>query len=208
MIAAASAILTVLALCLAAGASLAAVPPAPVKIGLVAPFSGRQALLGQQMIGGVKLALADRVVAGGSAGPIELVAYDETGDSDQAVRQARKLAADPQTVAVLGYPTPASAVAALPVYEAAGLPAWLTAPGLPPIPAGSPVVALGPDRAGFGEAVRRFVTQIGARSVLPLADAGTPTDPIDDLPPWIVAGSRDGAALIARERPDAVVHAG
>ncbi|MBI2848959.1 MAG: branched-chain amino acid ABC transporter substrate-binding protein [Chloroflexi bacterium] len=93
-----------------------------VKIGLVAPFSGRDASLGYGMLIATRLAIREWNEAGGVRGyPIELVAHDDGNDGDRGRRQAQKMAIDPDVVAVLGHPSNASALAAADEYRRAGL---------------------------------------------------------------------------------------
>lgn len=227
LLAAASLLLILLAVIALA---LTATPPRPVKIGLVAPFSGRDAPLGQQLLGAVKLALADREAArpgpargggptfgfagdgawigGPSRLPIELVAYDETGDAEQVARQAAKLAVDPQTVAVLGHPAPASAAAAIPVYQAAGLPAWVLAPGLGPFPDGSPIIAAGAGRSDLARSVDRFAALTQGRQIAAFLAAGIEADVGPDRLLRTIESSAEGVALVARHQPSAVVYLG
>lgn len=94
-----------------------------VKIGLVAPFEGRYRNLGYEVIYAVRLAVREANAAGGVAGhSVELAALDDSGDPEMAVEQARKLATDPQVVAVLGHWLDATTSAAAPEYERLSLP--------------------------------------------------------------------------------------
>ncbi len=94
-----------------------------VKIGLVAPFEGRYRHLGYEVIYAVRLAVRAVNAADGLAGySVELAALDDTGDPEMAVEQARKLATDPQVVAVLGHWLDATTAAAAPEYERLQLP--------------------------------------------------------------------------------------
>lgn len=121
------------ACCWLAGAC--AVTRPTVKIGLAAPFEGRYRAVGYDVIYAVRLAVREANAAGGVAGySLELVALDDSGDPEQAVTQARKLAVDPQIVAVLGHWLDVTTVAAAPEYARAGLPLLATAAG--PLPDG------------------------------------------------------------------------
>ncbi len=76
-----------------------------VKIGFVAPLTGDQAAHGIDMLHGAQLALEQA----SSAGPIlpgyrvELLALDDARNPAQAVSAAKRLAADPEVVAVVGH---------------------------------------------------------------------------------------------------------
>lgn len=73
-----------------------------VRIGFVAPLTGDQAAHGADMLHGAELAIAD-------AGPVipgykvELVPLDDQRNPAQAVAMAKKLAADPSVVVVVGH---------------------------------------------------------------------------------------------------------
>lgn len=100
-----------------------------VKIGLVAPFEGRYRYIGYDLFAAVRLALRQANEAGGVGGyAVEFVAYDDAGDPEMAVLQARKLALDPEVVVVIGHFREETTAAALHVYEEAGLP--LLVPGI------------------------------------------------------------------------------
>jgi len=100
-----------------------------VKIGLVSPFEGRYRYVGYDVIYAVRLALREANAAGGVGGyGVELVAYDDGADPVMAVEQARKLAADPKVVAVIGHFREETTRAALSAYAEVGIP--LIAPGV------------------------------------------------------------------------------
>jgi branched-chain amino acid transport system substrate-binding protein len=116
-----------------------------VKIGLVAPFEGRYRYVGYDLFPAVRLALREVNASGGvRVGTrlygIELVAYDDGADPEMAVLQARKLALDPDVIAVIGHFREDTTRAALPVYAEAGL--ALVSPGIldPTLGDGSGVV--------------------------------------------------------------------
>jgi ABC-type branched-subunit amino acid transport system substrate-binding protein len=94
-----------------------------IKIGLVAPFEGRYRYVGYDVIYAVRLALREANGAGGVAGySVELVAYDDGADPEMAVQQARKLAVDPEVVAVIGHFRDETTEAAAAVYDRSGMP--------------------------------------------------------------------------------------
>ncbi|MFN2270375.1 MAG: ABC transporter substrate-binding protein [Anaerolineae bacterium] len=104
-----------------------------VKIGLVAPFEGRYRYVGYDVIYAVRLAVREVNAAGGVGGySVELVAYDDGADAAHAeamaVEQARKLAVDPEVVAVIGHFRPETTAAAADAYAEASIP--LISPGL------------------------------------------------------------------------------
>jgi ABC-type branched-subunit amino acid transport system substrate-binding protein len=97
--------------------------PRVVRIGLVAPFEGRYREIGYALIPAVRLAIREWAVEHPDAPvAIELVAYDDGGDPEMAVGQARKLAVDPDVLVVIGHWRDDTTQAALPIYQEAGLP--------------------------------------------------------------------------------------
>jgi hypothetical protein len=94
-----------------------------VKIGLSAPFEGRHRDLGYEVLYAVRLAVRLRNEAGGVGGRylVEFVALNDFGEPEEAIRQARKMAVDPDMLGVLGGWSPETARAAAPEYERLGL---------------------------------------------------------------------------------------
>ncbi len=94
-----------------------------VKIGLVAPFEGRYRAIGYEAIYAARLAIREINAGGGVNGArVELLALDDGGDPASAIEQARKLAVDPQVIAVIAHYRAAATDAALDIYCAEGLP--------------------------------------------------------------------------------------
>ena len=94
-----------------------------VKVGLVAPFEGRYRAVGYEAIYAARLAIREINAAGGVSGVrVELIALDDSGDPGMAIEQARKVAIDPQVVAVIGHYRPNTTGAALGAYCAESLP--------------------------------------------------------------------------------------
>lgn len=111
-----------LAACLVACRAPGTIRPT-VKIGLVAPFEGRYRYVGYDALYAVRLAVREVNASGGVRGyGIELVAYNDNADPAMAVEQARKLAVDPQVIAVIGHLREETTRAAVPVYGEAGIP--------------------------------------------------------------------------------------
>jgi len=105
-----------------------------VKIGLVAPFEGRYRDVGYEVIYAVRLAVREANAHAGIAGySVELLALDDSGDPDMAAAQARKIAADPQVVGVIGDWLEGTTLIAAHDYDSEGLPflATTSAPNLP-----------------------------------------------------------------------------
>lgn len=88
-----------------------------VKIGLVAPFEGRQRDVGYDAVYAARLAV--REINAGAAGDglrVELVALDDSGDADLARQSAASLVLDPTVVAVVGHWNDETTAAAQQLY--------------------------------------------------------------------------------------------
>ncbi|MGC9521777.1 MAG: ABC transporter substrate-binding protein [Anaerolineae bacterium] len=94
-----------------------------IKIGLVAPFEGRYRYIGYDAVYAARLAVREINAAGGIDGiPLELVAYDDRGNVDLAVRAARSLAVDAEVVAVIGHYRDETSAAGGAVYSESHVP--------------------------------------------------------------------------------------
>lgn len=150
-------------LLLAAGAllllaSCSSVAPV-VKVGLVAPFEGRERAVGYDAIYAARLAVRELNEAGGVGGyRVALVALDDGGQTDLAQQTAASLAIDPGVVAVVGHFLPATTSAALPVYAESGLATLAIGPE--PFAPADPT-SLSPDFIAAYEAVTPFDEQAG-----------------------------------------------
>lgn len=98
--------------------------PSPVvKIGFVAPLTGDQASHGADMLHGVELAVAD-AEAEGPVLPgmrVALMPLDDQHSPAQAVAMAKKLAADPAVVAIVGHLNSSCTKPASAIYHKARL---------------------------------------------------------------------------------------
>ncbi|HLY21481.1 MAG TPA: ABC transporter substrate-binding protein [bacterium] len=109
--------------------SAAAVPPAPrlasrqITIAVNATLSGPSAAGGRAIRDGVQLAVEDLGAAlrARGIGP-SVIAADDRGDPAVAADNARRLAADPSVLLVVGHSLSGTSIAAAPVYDGAGLP--------------------------------------------------------------------------------------
>lgn len=112
-----------LAFLLLLGLLAACQPVAPVvKVGLVAPFEGRDRAVGYDAIYSARLAVREINAAGGINGyRLALVALDDGGDAALAQQAAATLARDPTVVAVVGHFGPQTG-ATESIYASAGLP--------------------------------------------------------------------------------------
>lgn len=94
-----------------------------VRFGLVAPFEGRHREIGYDLIYAARLAVREWNGRGGVGGyRVELVALDDGGSPELAVRAAESLTIDPAVVGVIGHWLDETTAAARPVYSEAGLP--------------------------------------------------------------------------------------
>ena len=116
-----------------------------VKIGLSAPFEGLYRDLGYEVLYATRLAVREWNAAGGVAGRylVELVALNDFNEPQEAVLQAREMAADPGVLGVLGGWSSLTARQSAPEYARLGLP-FLTPDG---------------DPAALGGELARFVVE-------------------------------------------------
>ena len=97
----------------------------PVRIGLAGPFRDP---VGAPMRRAAELAVSEINAAGGINGrPIELVARDDAGDPDSAIRVATGLVAD-EVLAVIGHVYSGTTLAAAPIYGAGSDPVPVLTP--------------------------------------------------------------------------------
>lgn len=112
-------------------------PPAAaatIRIAAVAPLTGAQADVGQDLLNGVRLAVDERNANGGVLGrKIELVVFDDAADPKEAVSVAHKIASDPTIVGVVGHMNSGTTKPAAPVYNTAGIPVVMPVPTNPEI---------------------------------------------------------------------------
>jgi ABC-type branched-subunit amino acid transport system substrate-binding protein len=150
--------LALAALLVACSAHPASTAPT-IRIGLVAPFEGHGREIGYDVIYSTRLAVRERNQAGGVAGyRVDLVALDDSGDPELAVRAAQSLVIDPLVMGATGHWSDATTAAARPVYAESGLP-LLVADGVLVDPGGLPA-----DFVTRYEAVTPFDEEPGARA--------------------------------------------
>jgi ABC-type branched-subunit amino acid transport system substrate-binding protein len=101
--------------------------PEVVKIGLIAPFEGPSRPLGYDTLYAVKLRI-NQWNESGLSPKIELVALNDDGDPELAMKLPRQLAQDPDIRVILGPPQGHTAMTALPALEESGIPTILLAP--------------------------------------------------------------------------------
>ena len=94
-----------------------------IRIGLVAPFEGRQREIGYDLIYAARLCVRQWNGRGGVENyRVELVALDDGGDPERARRAAQSLGIDPAVVGVMGHWLAETTAAARPAYAQVGLP--------------------------------------------------------------------------------------
>lgn len=95
-------------------------PGQTIKIGMGAPMTGDNAAFGQDISQGATIAIQDAGEFQGFA--FQLVAEDDGGTPEGGAAVANKLASDPTVVAIAGHIFSGATLAAMPIYEAAGIP--------------------------------------------------------------------------------------
>jgi branched-chain amino acid transport system substrate-binding protein len=91
-----------------------------IKVAYVGPMTADYSAFGVDISRGAELAVKHHPQVKGF--DIELVIEDTQGSPEQGAAVANKLAADPQVVAVAGHTFSGSTIAAIPIYEEAGIP--------------------------------------------------------------------------------------
>ncbi|MGI6567771.1 MAG: branched-chain amino acid ABC transporter substrate-binding protein [Limnochordia bacterium] len=116
-------ILAALLVLLVGTAALSAKPLPPIKIGAAGPYTGDVSKIGLDGLNAIKMAVEEANAAGGINGRmIEIVEADDAADPAKAIIVAEMLAMDRNVIGVVGPMNSATAQAALPTYQRAGLP--------------------------------------------------------------------------------------
>lgn len=181
------------------------------KIGLVAPFSGRDYQVGYNLLFAVKQAIKEFNLKGGVAGwRVELLAHDDRNEAATGIQQARKLTIDPDVVAVVGHPASASASAALPEYRRAGVP-FVTLASADSLTGGSaPVFRIGPSDTILSGALLDFLPRKFSATKLAIVITDPATGrPAEELATqwWSAAGTVVFGDTLPREITDYLPHA-
>ncbi|MGV8913245.1 MAG: branched-chain amino acid ABC transporter substrate-binding protein [Rhodoglobus sp.] len=94
----------------------------PIKLGMLAPFSGSESAFGAYMQNGAQLAVDELNASGGVNGrQLELLAEDDACDATTSVSAANKLVAAGVVASVGGYCSGAT-LPTLPIFDGAGIP--------------------------------------------------------------------------------------
>jgi len=115
--------LLILICCVLGALSFGAKKQGVIKIGCVGPITGDQASLGLDQLRALQIAV-DEANAQGEIIPgyrLEIVSLDDQHNPSQAVAMAKRLASDPQVVAVVGHVNSSCSLAAGPIYQNARL---------------------------------------------------------------------------------------
>lgn len=165
-----------------------------VKVGLVAPFEGREREIGYDVLYSARLAVREINAAGGIGGTrIALVALDDGGDTEFAAATADSLLIDPQVVAVVGHWLPETTAVARPRYEKGGL--TFLAGGEAPFVAADPAL--------LSDAFVAAYTAVTPFDEMPGPYAGAAYNAFQDL--WqILAQAEQQAGTIDRRSVNAV----
>lgn len=107
--------------------SLGAQTPATVKIGWFGPETGDSALWGQAELNTVKMMANDYnakggITVGGKKVKVEIVAYDDKGDSVEAVNVVKRLISQDKVVAIVGAQGSGEAIPVAPIVNEAKIP--------------------------------------------------------------------------------------
>ncbi|MFN7856769.1 MAG: ABC transporter substrate-binding protein [Acidovorax sp.] len=95
---------------------------APVRVGVIGPFTGPSADFGVPMLNGIQLAVDEINAVGGYLGrPLQLVIKDDKGDPEQGRKASEELLAD-KVVAALGFCNTGVAMKSIDLYQQAQTP--------------------------------------------------------------------------------------
>jgi branched-chain amino acid transport system substrate-binding protein len=183
---------------LAGGGDGGASEDGPIKLGMLAPFSGSESAFGAYMENGAQLAVDEINADGGVLGrQLELVVEDDACDATTAVAGANKLVTDGITASVGGYCSGAT-LPTLPIFDEAGIPMVIPAANSNElVKQGLPGVFLingtGTQQA---QAAVTYAEKIGATSVAAIDDA---TAYSADLADSFVSQAEDAGLEVAFE---------
>lgn len=106
----------------------------PIRIAAVAPITGSQGEVGQDLVNGIRLAVDEVNRTGGVLGrQVELVVLDDAADPKQAVAVAQRILADRSIVGIVGHMNSGTTKPASAVYGPAGIPVVMPVPTNPEI---------------------------------------------------------------------------
>ena len=167
----------ILALLLAAACSPWLLAEEPIRLGLFASLTGREAAFGQMTRRGADFAVEELNAAGGVLGrPVALLTEDTRSQPGEAATAAKNLAARDKVAAILNGTGSAAALEAAPVCQAAGVPFVAATATNPDVTrAGSFVFQTCFTDPFQGTVLARFAARtLGARRVAVLVSTGNP----------------------------------
>ena len=105
-----------------------------IKLAVVAPLTGNQAEMGQDLVNGEKLASEEINAHGGILGKkLELIIMDDQADPTEAVTIANKLVVNKDVVGIVGHLNSGTTLPASAVYYKSGMPVVMPVPTNPKI---------------------------------------------------------------------------
>lgn len=141
----------------------------PIKLGMLAPFSGSEAAFGDYMKFGAQLAIDEINADGGVDGrDLQLVTEDDGCDATQAVSAANKLVSAGVHGSVGGYCSGAT-LPTLPVFEGAGIPMVIPAANSTKL-VGQGAFLINGTGTQQAKAAIAYATKLGSKNVVLIDD--------------------------------------
>lgn len=163
----------------------------PIKLGMLAPFSGSEAAFGDYMKFGAQLAIDEINDAGGIDGrELELVVEDDACDATTSVAAAQKLVTAGVDASVGGYCSGAT-LPTIPVFTDAGIPMVIPAANSNAI-VGQGAFMINGTGAQQAEAAVKYATKLGVTKVAAINDQ---TDYSKDLADTFIADAEGAGSF-------------
>ncbi|RGE24320.1 branched-chain amino acid ABC transporter substrate-binding protein [Leucobacter sp. wl10] len=141
----------------------------PIKLGMLAPFSGSEAAFGEYMQNGAQLAIDEINADGGVGGrDLELVVEDDGCDATAAVAAAQKLVTAEVSGSVGGYCSGAT-LPTLPIFAEAGVPMVIPAANSNEL-VGQGVFMINGTGTQQADAAVAWIQQAGAQNIVVIDD--------------------------------------
>ncbi|MDO5739794.1 MAG: branched-chain amino acid ABC transporter substrate-binding protein [Ornithinimicrobium sp.] len=163
----------------------------PIKLGMLAPFSGSEAAFGDYMQNGAELAIQEINDDGGIDGrQLELVVEDDACDATASVAAAQKLVTAGIDASVGGYCSGAT-LPTIPVFKDAGIPMVIPAANSNAI-VGQGAFMINGTGTQQAEAAIKFATELGVTKVAAVNDQ---TDYSKDLADTFVGDAEEAGSF-------------
>lgn len=163
----------------------------PIKLGMLAPFSGSEAAFGDYMQNGAELAIQEINDEGGVDGrELELVVEDDACDATASVAAAQKLVTAGVAASVGGYCSGAT-LPTIPVFKDAGIPMVIPAANSNAI-VGQGAFMINGTGTQQAEAAITFATQLGVTKVAAINDQ---TDYSKDLADTFIGDAEEAGSF-------------